>query len=142
MTAEKVDEYTANIYQYVPGQLVAKYTFSLPKPVLLEARNAYAYDIKVEHHTGNHVVSYRLNAPASQVKVQLWADGEVVKEYDGTTIAQYTDENKTAVNNLNTVTIPAADVPEDTKVSFRVAVTSEALTEAAVAEKALSPAKP
>jgi len=138
LTAEKVDEYTANIYQYVPGQLVAKYTFSLPKPVLLEARNAYAYDIKVEHHTGNHVVSYRLNAPASQVKVQLWADGdgEVVKEYDGTTIAQYTDENKTAVNNLNTVTIPAADVPEDTKVSFRVAVTSEALTEAAVAEKA------
>lgn len=136
LTVEKVDEYTANIYQYVPGQLVAKYTFSLPKPVLLEARNAYAYDIKVEHHTGNHVVSYRLNAPASQVKVQLWADGEVAKEYDGTTIAQYTDENKTAVNNLNTVTIPAADVPEDTKVSFRVAVTSEALTEAAVAEKA------
>lgn len=125
LTVEKVDEYTANIYQYVPGQLVAKYTFSLPKPVLLEARNAYAYDIKVEHHTGNHVVSYRLNAPASQVKVQLWADGEVVKEYDGTTIAQYTDENKTAVNNLNTVTIPAADVPEDTKVSFRVAVTSD-----------------
>lgn len=136
LTVEKVDEYTANIYQYVPGQMVAKYTFSLPKPVLLEARNAYAYDIKVEHHTGNHVVSYRLNAPASQVKVQLWADGEVAKEYDGTTIAQYTDENKTAVNNLNTVTIPAADVPEDTKVSFRVAVTSEALTEAAVAEKA------
>lgn len=136
LTAEKVDEYTANIYQYVPGQLVAKYTFSLPKPVLLEARNAYAYDIKVEHHTGNHVVSYRLNAPASQVKVQLWADGEVAKEYDGTTIAQYTDENKTAVNNLNTVTVPAADIPQDTKVSFRVAVTSEALTEAAVAEKA------
>lgn len=126
LTAEKVDEYTANIYQYVPGQLVAKYTFSLPKPApALEARNAYAYDIKVEHHTGNHVVSYRLNAPASQVKVQLWADGEVAKEYDGTTIAQYTDENKTAVNNLNTVTIPAADVPVDTKVSFRVAVTSD-----------------
>lgn len=136
LTAEKVDEYTANIYQYVPGQLVAKYTFSLPKPVLLEARNAYAYDIKVEQQEGNYVVSYRLNAPASQVKVQLWADGEVAKEYDGTTIAQYTDENKTAVNNLNNVTVPAADIPQDTKVSFRVAVTSEALTEAAVAEKA------
>ena len=125
LTAEKVDEYTANIYQYVPGQLVAKYTFSLPKPVLLEARNAYAYDIKVEQQEGNYVVSYRLNAPASQVKVQLWADGEVAKEYDGTTIAQYTDENKTAVNNLNTVTVPAADIPQDTKVSFRVAVTSD-----------------
>lgn len=136
LTAEKVDEYTANIYQYVPGQLVAKYTFSLPKPVLLEARNAYAYDIKVEQQEGNYVVSYRLNAPASQVKVQLWADGEVAKEYDGTTIAQYVDDTKAEVNNLNTVTIPAADVPEDTKVSFRVAVTSEALTEAAVAEKA------
>ena len=126
LTAEKVDEYTANIYQYVPGQLVAKYTFSLPKPApKLEARNAYAYDIKVDKQDGNYVVSYRLNAPASQVKVQLWADGEVAKEYDGTTIAQYTDENKTAVNNLNTVTIPAADVPVDTKVSFRVAVTSD-----------------
>lgn len=32
LTAEKVDEYTINIYQYVPGQIVAKYTFSLPKP--------------------------------------------------------------------------------------------------------------
>ena len=125
LAVEKVDEYTANIYQYVPGQLVAKYTFSLPKPVLLEARNAYAYDIKVEQQEGNYVVSYRLNAPASQVKVQLWADGEVAKEYDGTTIAQYTDENKTAVNNLNTVTVPAADIPQDTKVSFRVAVTSD-----------------
>ena len=137
LTAEKVDEYTANIYQYVPGQLVAKYTFALPKPApALEARNAYAYDIKVEQQDGNYVVSYRLNAPASQVKVQLWADGEVAKEYDGTTIAQYTDENKTAVNNLNTVTVPAADIPLDTKVSFRVAVTSDALAEAAIADKA------
>lgn len=129
LTVEKVDEYTANIYQYVPGQMVAKYTFSLPKPVLLEARNAYAYDIKVEHHTGNHVVSYRLNAPASQVKVQLWADGVVAKEYDGTTIAQYVDDTKAEVNNLNTVTIPAADIPMDTKVSFRVAVTSDVVSE-------------
>lgn len=125
LTVEKVDEYTANIYQYVPGQLVAKYTFSLPKPVLLEARNAYAYDIKVEKQESNYVVSYRLNAPASQVKVQLWADGVVAKEYDGTTIAQYVDDTKAEVNNLNTVTIPAADIPMDTKVSFRVAVTSD-----------------
>lgn len=125
LTVEKVDEYTANIYQYVPGQMVAKYTFSLPKPVLLEARNAYAYDIKVEKQESNYVVSYRLNAPASQVKVQLWADGVVAKEYDGTTIAQYVDDTKAEVNNLNTVTIPAADIPMDTKVSFRVAVTSD-----------------
>ena len=32
---EKVDEYTAAIYQYVPGQMVAKYTFSLPKMYIL-----------------------------------------------------------------------------------------------------------
>lgn len=32
LTSEKVDEYTINIYQYVPGQMAAKYTFSLPKP--------------------------------------------------------------------------------------------------------------
>lgn len=35
LTAEKVDEYTINIYQYVPGQMVAKYTFSLPKMYIL-----------------------------------------------------------------------------------------------------------
>ena len=32
ISVEKVDEYTAAIYQYVPGQMAAKYTFSLPKP--------------------------------------------------------------------------------------------------------------
>lgn len=137
LTAEKVDEYTANIYQYVPGQLVAKYTFSLPKPVLLEARNAYAYDIKVDKQDGNYVVSYRLNAPASQVKVQLWQGEEMLKEFDGTTIAQYVDDSKAEVNNLNTVTITAADMPQvNGRAQFRVAVTSETLTEATVAEKA------
>lgn len=30
LNAEVVDEYTANIYQYVPGAYCAKYTFSLP----------------------------------------------------------------------------------------------------------------
>lgn len=35
LTAEKVDEYTINIYQYVPGQIAAKYTFSLPKMYIL-----------------------------------------------------------------------------------------------------------
>lgn len=41
ISVEKVDEYTAAIYQYVPGQIAAKYTFSIPKPLpALEARNA------------------------------------------------------------------------------------------------------
>ena len=35
ISVEKVDEYTAAIYQYVPGQMVAKYTFSLPKMYIL-----------------------------------------------------------------------------------------------------------
>lgn len=34
ISVEKVDEYTAVIYQYVPGAMAAKYTFSLPKPTM------------------------------------------------------------------------------------------------------------
>ena len=129
LTAEIVDEYTLNIYQYVPDLIVAKYTLTLPqtmKPAgpALDARNAYAYDIKVEEGEESYEVSYRLNAPAESVKVQLYADGEVAKEYEGTTRANYTDDSKTFLDNLNTVTIPAADLPKNTKVSFRVAVTS------------------
>lgn len=125
LTAEIVDEYTLNIYQYVPDLIVAKYTLTLPKPApKLEARNAYAYDITVTENGENYDVAYRLNAPADAVKVQLYADGQVVKEYDGTTIAEYVDDSKAEVNNLNTVTIPAADLPEGIEMSFRVAVTS------------------
>lgn len=144
LTAEIVDEYTLNIYQYVPDLIVAKYTLTLPKPApKLEARNAYAYDITVTENGENYDVAYRLNAPADAVKVQLYADGQVVKEYDGTTIAEYVDDSKAEVNNLNTVTIPAADLPKNTKVSFRVAVTSatvETATEAAKAYRFYHPA--
>ena len=144
LTAEIVDEYTLNIYQYVPDIIVAKYTLTLPKPApKLEARNAYAYDITVTENGENYDVAYRLNAPADAVKVQLYADGQVVKEYDGTTIAEYVDDSKAEVNNLNTVTIPAADLPKNTKVSFRVAVTSatvETATEAAKAYRFYHPA--
>lgn len=30
--AEVIDDYTANIYRFIPGVIAAKYTFSLPKP--------------------------------------------------------------------------------------------------------------
>ena len=148
LTAEIVDEYTLNIYQYVPDIIVAKYTLTLPqtmKPAgpALDARNAYAYDIKVEEGEESYEVSYRLNAPAESVKVQLYADGEVAKEYEGTTRANYTDDSKTFLDNLNTVTIPAADLPKNVKVSFRVAVTSanvETATEAAKAYRFYHPA--
>ena len=34
ISVEKIDNYTAVIYQYVPGAMAAKYTFSLPKPTM------------------------------------------------------------------------------------------------------------
>ena len=136
LTVEKVDEYTANIYQYVPGQLVAKYTFTLPKPApALEARNAYAYDIQVAKAADKVTVTYRLNAPAESAKVQIFADGKLAKEVDGTVVASYTDDTKTAVNNLNTVEIPMTDIPKDALVSFKVSVVSATVDVATVAEK-------
>lgn len=125
LTVQKIDEYTAYIYQFVPAQLVAKYTLSLPKPLpQLEARNAYAYDIVVDKTDDSYVVSYRLNAPAESASVELWADGAVAKSYEGTVNAKYGDYEKTTIDNLNTVTIPAADIPKNAKVSFRVSVVS------------------
>lgn len=128
LTAEIVDEYTLNIYQYVPDIIVAKYTLTLPKPApKLEARNAYAYDITVTENGENYDVAYRLNAPAETVEVQVAnvANDEVLLTYAGTTRANYTDDSKTDIDNLNTVTIPAADLPEGIEMSFRVAVTSQ-----------------
>lgn len=130
LNVQKIDEYTARIYQFHCGGMAAQYTFSLPKPMpKLEARNAYAYDINVAEGGENYAVTYRLNAQAESVKVQLWADGEVKKQFDGTTIAEYGEEGKTTVNNLNKVLIPKAEMLIDTKVSFRVAVTSATVAE-------------
>ncbi|MGN0229203.1 MAG: hypothetical protein ACI4BH_05270 [Muribaculaceae bacterium] len=130
LSAEVVDEYTVNIYQYVPGQMAAKYVLALPKPMpKLEARNAYAYDIVVEQGENEYTVSYRLNAPASAVKIQLISDGEVYKEYAGTTLAEYANEEKTEVNNLNTVKIPAADLKVNATTKFYVSVESDVVSE-------------
>ena len=131
LSAEVVDDYTVNIYQYVPGQMAAKYVLALPKPMpKLEARNAYAYDIVVEKGETEYTVSYRLNAPASAVKIQLMSDGEIYKEYAGTTLAEYANEEKTAVNNLNTVKIPTADLKVNATTKFFVSVESDVVTEA------------
>ena len=104
----------------------SQYDVMIETPAL-EARNAYAYDIKVEEGEDEYVVSYRLNAPAEAVEVQVAnvANDEVLLTYAGTTRANYTDDSKTDVDNLNTVTIPAADLPEGIEMSFRVAVTSQ-----------------
>ena len=128
LSVEKIDDYTVRIYQYVPGQMAAQYTFSIPKPMpQLEALNAYAYDIKVaKAESGDYTVSYRLNAPAAAVKVVMLADDAEVKEYEGTTVAEYGDEAKTTVNNLNTITVAAADIVKDKTISFKVIVTNNA----------------
>ena len=130
LVAEVVDDYTARIYQYQPGCFAAQYTLALPKPLpKLASRNAYAYDIKVAESEGNYTVSYRLNAPATAVKVQLMKDGEIYKEFEGTTIAEYADYEMTTVNNLNTVVIPATELALDATTSFIVAVTGDVVTE-------------
>lgn len=133
LSVEKVDEYTARVYQYVPGQMAAQYTFSIPKPLpQLEARNAFAYDITVsepEEEGGDYTLIYRLNAPAESVKVLMLANDEVVKEYEGTTIARYADYEKTTVDNYNTVTIPNADIPRDKHITFQVETTGATVAE-------------
>ena len=129
LSAEVIDDYTVNIYQYVPGQMAAKYVLALPKPMpKLEARNAYAYDIVVESGETEYTVTYRLNAPASAVKVQLVSEGEVYKEYEGTTLAEYANEEMTAVNNLNTVKIPASDLLVNANTKFQVSVVSDVVS--------------
>lgn len=125
LIVEKVDEYTANVYHMLPSQMVAKYTFALPKPIPLDVRNAYAYDITVATAEGKATVSYRLNAPASAVKVQLWNGDELVKEVDGTTIAEYGDQEKATVKNLNTVVMDIADVTAPGNYTYKVKVSSD-----------------
>lgn len=136
LSVQKIDEYTARIYQYHQGAFAAQYTFSLPKPMpKLEARNAYAYDIKVAQESDNYVVSYRLSAPAESAAVRVTTGGTTTKDYPGTTIAEYGDEAKTTVNNLNTVTIPASEISQSQKVEFGVVVNSATVTEPTVWEK-------
>lgn len=133
LSVEKVDEYTARVYQYVPGQMAAQYTFSIPKPLpQLEARNAFAYDIQLsepEEEGGDYTLIYRLNAPAESVKVLMLAEEQVVKEYEGTTNAHYADYEKTTVDNYNTVTIPNADIPRDKHITFQVVTTGATVAE-------------
>lgn len=133
LSAEKVDEYTASVYQYHGGAFAAKYTFSIPKPLpQLEARNAFAYDIQLsepEEEGGDYTLIYRLNAPAESVKVMMLAEEQVVKEYEGTTNAHYADYEKTTVDNYNTVTIPNADIPRDKHITFQVVTTGATVAE-------------
>ncbi len=84
----------------------------------VDARNAYAYDIKVDKSATEATVSYRLNTTAKAVKVQLVSEGAVCKEVEGTV----------KTDGANTVTVPLADLTAGKKYSFRVVASSENVT--------------
>ncbi|MGM9830592.1 MAG: hypothetical protein ACI3Z5_01075 [Paludibacteraceae bacterium] len=92
----------------------------------LDAKNAYAYDVTVSTDEDQQMamVSYRLNAPATEVKVLADIDG-TIKEYDGTT-------NATKENNLNSAIVPLVGLEKGTVVKISVKVTSPALETATV----------
>ena len=96
----------------------SSYAFTVP--VSLASNNAYAYDITVTTADDVATVSYRLNAPANSVKVQLLCDGAVYSEVDGTT---YANED----TNLNTATISLADLGVG-DYSYQVVVNSDVVT--------------
>lgn len=81
----------------------------------IEARNAYAYDIKVDKGAKEATVSYKLNTAATAVKVQLVSDGTVCKEVTGTTVT----------DGANIVKVPLTDLTAGKKYSFRVVAASE-----------------
>ena len=97
------------------------YVLAVEEPVIteMEAKNAYAYDVKVEANEDKTVatVSYRLNAPAVAVKVYAKVEGEVVREVEGTTLCRYADG---VADNLNIVEVSLEGLSGN--VSFEVAV--------------------
>ena len=117
------------------GLTVASSAVAMNAQTPLESLNAYPYDIKVEKDGTNYNVTYRLNAPAESAKVVLLVKNVPVKEYTGTTIAEYTDDTKATVNNLNTVVVPEADIPKDEIVSFGVTVVGATVAEPTVSSK-------
>lgn len=92
----------------------------------LDAKNAYAYDVTVSTDEDQQMamVSYRLNAPATEVKVLADIDG-TIKEYNGT-------NNATKENNLNSAIVPLIGLEKGTVVKISVKVTSPALETATV----------
>lgn len=92
----------------------------------LDAKNAYAYDVTVSTDEDQQMamVSYRLNAPATEVKVLADIDG-TIKEYNGT-------NNATKENNLNSAVVPLIGLEKGTVVKISVKVTSPALETATV----------
>ena len=82
---------------------------------VVDARNAYAYDIKVDKGSKEATVSYRLNTTAKAVKVQLVSEGTVCKEVEGTV----------KTDGENTVAVPLEDLTAGKKYTFRVVASSD-----------------
>lgn len=106
--------------------VLAMFVGGLMAQTPLDAKNAYAYDVTVSTDEDQQMamVSYRLNAPATEVKVLADIDGTVT-EYNGTT-------NATKENNLNSAIVPLVGLAKGTVVKISVKVTSPALETATV----------
>ena len=91
---------------------------------LVEAKNAYAYDVRVEETEEKVIVSYALNAPAVAVRVIAKAEGEEVASKAGSAIAQVKGG---AVANVHTVEFALAELPKK-EITFEVEVTGEIVT--------------
>ena len=90
------------IYLFVDAKA---YVFTQkPEIKQLETKNAYAYDVKVVANEDKTAatVSYRLNAPATSVKVLAKVEDTVVKEVAGTTTCRYYGET---IENYNEVVV-------------------------------------
>lgn len=135
LCVEVVNENLAYIYQYVPGGLVAQYTFELVVEDLSK-KNAFAYDITMketavdgEDNKYIYNVSYRLSAPAESATVEVWLNGTTkIKEYVGTTNARIVGGE---VDNLNTVSIPSEELRggKSDNLVFKVSVKSTPVNE-------------
>ena len=88
---------------------------------LVEAKNAYAYDVRVEQTEEKVIVSYALNAPAVAVRVIAKAEGEEVAAKAGSAVAQVKDN---AVANTHSVEFALAELPRK-EITFEVEVTGE-----------------
>ena len=120
--ADVENDNTASIYQYSPGNFVAKYTFTVPaivEPAIAD-RNIFAYGLTATEEGENYTLAYNLNTDATNVTINIKnADGTVVKTIEGTTAA-----------GANSVSVAKADIQGD-NLSWEVVAKGTAITEMA-----------
>ncbi|MFR5541267.1 MAG: FlgD immunoglobulin-like domain containing protein, partial [Barnesiella sp.] len=120
--ADVENDNTASIYQFSPGNFVAKYTFTVPaivEPAIAD-RNIFAYGLTATEEGENYTLAYNLNTDATNVTINIKnADGTVVKTIEGTTAA-----------GANSVSVAKADIQGD-NLSWEVVAKGTAITEMA-----------